>query len=325
MAKKQMTLFIKLEKGFFKNRKVREAGLEAAYLYIVGLNYANENLTDGFIPMDDIPYLYMDAMQTFRQRSIPKLVKSGLWSEVYDDPKNEANQESIESQLNVTDWSHGKSKGEPIGYLIKDYLDYNMSKKEVEELRSRRGIAGKRGAKARWNSNPATSPEKVKNDGKSHSKSNGKSMAYTDNNINILTTSNKLELVKEGNDFQKLVEFGKIFESLTGVDPTGASSDILEKAKRLVSENVGFDEYKSAILEMQEKGYAVTNIASPVNWVINNRGRKKTGKGKGVIDMGGYIPDTSGTIYVIDDGVEYSPNPDMTYIPDTSNTIFFTE
>ena len=104
--------------SFWTNPKVRKAGRDAAFLYIAGNGFCNEYLTDGFISDTDIETVAFNAFQRQPKKAVESLVRAGLWDRV------------------------------PGGYKIHDYLDYNKSKQEIEELRSKKSYAGKKGGQA---------------------------------------------------------------------------------------------------------------------------------------------------------------------------------
>ena len=104
--------------SFWTNPKVRKAGRDAAFLYIAGNGFCNEYLTDGFISDTDIDTVAFNAFQRQPKNAVELLVRAGLWDRV------------------------------PGGYRIHDYLDYNKSKQEIEELRSKKSCAGKKGGQA---------------------------------------------------------------------------------------------------------------------------------------------------------------------------------
>ena len=96
--------WVKLDDGFATHPKVQAAGQSAAWLHVAGLCYAAQHLTDGAIP--DSSLTGMGQFTGTRARSLAeRLVEVGLWE------RNGA------------------------GYAIHDYLDYNPSRKSLEERR----------------------------------------------------------------------------------------------------------------------------------------------------------------------------------------------
>ncbi len=99
-----MTWF-RLDDNWHTNPKILRCSPNARLLYIVGLSHASNNLTDGHLEEAVIPLLHFYAGST--QEHIDELVEQGLWKH-FDD-----------------------------GYGIKDYLEYQTSKAEVERRRGR--------------------------------------------------------------------------------------------------------------------------------------------------------------------------------------------
>jgi hypothetical protein len=95
-----VTTWIKLHNNFFRNPKVLAAGEDAALLYIQGLVYCSDSLTDGSIPTAALRTLTAkkDARTLARV-----LVREGLWMEtatgwqVHDYLKVQRSREQVES------------------------------------------------------------------------------------------------------------------------------------------------------------------------------------------------------------------------------------
>lgn len=97
--------FAQFHDGFYRNPKVRAAGPDAAWMWAASIGYANERLTDGFIPTVALHDLVaLDAKP--RLKLAAKLVEVGLW-------------ESCEG-----------------GWMIHDFLNWNPSKAAVLERRA---------------------------------------------------------------------------------------------------------------------------------------------------------------------------------------------
>jgi hypothetical protein len=105
--------WVLLDDGFHSNPKVLEVGNAGAGLYARALSYCGDHLTDGYVPMS---WARTVAAPKLREQ----LVTAGLWAE-----------------------DNG-------GYQIKDYLEVNPSRAEVEEMRAKKAEAGRKGAKKRW-------------------------------------------------------------------------------------------------------------------------------------------------------------------------------
>jgi hypothetical protein len=109
--------WIRVESSVARNKKFVKAGPAPSWLWLCGLCYCQEGLTDGFIPREALPYL--------GTKNAPQLaaflVKAGLWDEVEG------------------------------GWQVHDYLSHNRSAAEVAELKDRRGSGGKLGGRPRKN------------------------------------------------------------------------------------------------------------------------------------------------------------------------------
>ena len=104
--------WIKIDDQFRDHPKVLAAGPLACWLYICGLTFAGQYLTDGHIPSAMLRKLAdVDNAQELADR----LVSVGLW-------------EKIEG-----------------GYQIHDFTEYNPTREEVRGIRTARAEAGRRG------------------------------------------------------------------------------------------------------------------------------------------------------------------------------------
>lgn len=109
--------WVKMDDQFFRHPKVLAAGRDARDLYLVGLCYCAQGLTDGFIPSQAVRVLAAEAEIDTGPASAARLVEVGLW-------------ESIEG-----------------GYAVHDYHEYQPSKERVLATREARAEAGSRGGK----------------------------------------------------------------------------------------------------------------------------------------------------------------------------------
>lgn len=105
--------WVKLDDGFIMHRKVMEICNDGLALQIAGMTHCARNLTDGFI--SDKATKQLMALRSVGDNALQELLEVGLWE--------------------VTEG----------GYLVHDYLDYNPSKEEAEQLRDERAEAGKIG------------------------------------------------------------------------------------------------------------------------------------------------------------------------------------
>lgn len=115
--------WVKLDDAFFDNRKVANVGGDAQLLYIAGLCHANRNATDGAIPKGALVRL---TDRRWPRKLATVLVDAGLWSD------------------------------EDTFYEIHDYHDYQPSKEKLDEQRSKKADAGRKGG---TRSKPPTKPE----------------------------------------------------------------------------------------------------------------------------------------------------------------------
>ena len=113
--------WIRMDDGFYSHPKFLRAGPRAGYLAICGLAYANQHLTDGFIPRVALRVLHASP------KDARALVDAGLW------------------------------KASDGGWVIHDYAEYQWTREEIErrrsELSAKRAAAGRKGAAARWGAN----------------------------------------------------------------------------------------------------------------------------------------------------------------------------
>lgn len=101
-----MTTWIKIYNSMPSHPKVLAAGERAAWLFVCGLCYANEHLTDGFLPRHSLAILAPSVSHsTTRSRLAARLVATGLWQEV----------------------AHG--------WLINDYVEFQRTADEIRDRR----------------------------------------------------------------------------------------------------------------------------------------------------------------------------------------------
>ena len=108
----------RIDDKFLNNIKIQKAGSLGMSLYLAGLIHCNTNLTNGFIDEDVLPVLYGMTFQTKRNKTVDKLVDLKLWHRV------------------------------PGGYHVNDFLDFNRSKEQIEEIKAKRAESGSKGGKA---------------------------------------------------------------------------------------------------------------------------------------------------------------------------------
>lgn len=125
--------WLKLDDQIFLNRKVAQCDANTKLLYIVGLSYCANQLTDGYIPETTLPLLAGMAGLDWQiaKQSAGKLLDVCLW---------------IATQN---------------GWQIPDYLDYNPSRDQVKHNQHVRSEAGKRGGYAKNKQNAGNLPSKT--------------------------------------------------------------------------------------------------------------------------------------------------------------------
>lgn len=109
--------WVNLDDQFPEHPKVWELSDAAYRLHTAGICYANRYLTDGVVPSSKVQTL----VPKFRKAALDELTDRAMWLPG------------------------------PIGaWVIRDYLDWNRSRVEVEAERERKSKAGKKGARSRW-------------------------------------------------------------------------------------------------------------------------------------------------------------------------------
>ena len=105
----------RIDDNFKNNIKVRKAGGDGVLLYLYGLIHCNTNLTDGYIDEVYLPQLFADAFCKRPKATVEKLLEVGLWIKVDG------------------------------GYQVNDFLEYNLTKAEIEKRRQAKVKAGRKG------------------------------------------------------------------------------------------------------------------------------------------------------------------------------------
>lgn len=105
--------WIRVESSVARNRKFMHAGPQASWLWLCGLAYCQEGLTDGFIPAEALLYLGVKGPRPLATR----LEQAGLW--------------------------------EPVdgGWRVHDYLQHNRPATEVRRIQHERREGGKKGGR----------------------------------------------------------------------------------------------------------------------------------------------------------------------------------
>lgn len=106
--------WIRVESSVSRNKKFVKAGPAPSWLWLCGLAYCQEGLTDGFIPAEALPYL---GVKNARQLAA-HLVSAGLWE---------------------------VAEG---GWRVHDYLQHNKSAAEILGIKQDRRASGSSGGRA---------------------------------------------------------------------------------------------------------------------------------------------------------------------------------
>lgn len=112
--------WLKIETAVARNRKFVKAGPAPAWLWLCGLAYCQEGLTDGFIPTEALDFLGVKNAKGMAAR----LEVAGLWDVV------------------------------PGGWLIHDYLEHNRPADQIRQSRALRAEGGKLGGRPPKNNLP---------------------------------------------------------------------------------------------------------------------------------------------------------------------------
>ena len=222
--------------SFWTNPKVRAAGKDAALLYIAGNGFCNEYLTDGFISDTDIETVAFNAFLRSPKRAVEALMIAGLWDRV---------------------------RG---GYKIHDYLDYNKSKKEIEELRSKKTAAGRKGGRA-----SAQASAQAGAQASAEASAQAKTEQY--NYVSISNLKDTTTTVPPS-DFQP---FAEVYELVTGSEPKVLNAEI-EAVSEILKAGGTPDDFRSALQGMQDKDYTIANMSSALTWTLKDINKRKQPK-----------------------------------------------
>jgi uncharacterized phage protein (TIGR02220 family) len=127
---------VQLDLDFLTHPKTLATSPLAQLLFIRSLIYAASHLTDGFIPEAALPQLSYDLMQYERLHYKP--------SNVHASTPHQVTLEEIKKELVF----HKRWKKCSGGFRIHDYLDYQLSKRQVLQLIENKRKAGQAGGVA---------------------------------------------------------------------------------------------------------------------------------------------------------------------------------
>lgn len=107
----------RIDDNFFSHPKIRKAGNNAAMLYLAALCHSNAYMTEGYIADDVLDLIGIQAFQNDPKQSADRLVECGLFIRIDD------------------------------GYLIHDFLEYNYSRQQINDIKTKRAEAGRQGGR----------------------------------------------------------------------------------------------------------------------------------------------------------------------------------
>lgn len=99
-----MSTWIKVYNSLPSHPKIAQVGDRAAWLYVCGLCYCNEHLTDGVLHRSALPMIAPGVRSV--ERLADALVQVGLWDEA------------------------------PLGWVVHDYAEHQRSAEEVKRKRA---------------------------------------------------------------------------------------------------------------------------------------------------------------------------------------------
>ena len=184
----------RIDDKFLDNPKVRKAGKDATYLYVSGLVYSSNQLTEGYISDEALGLVAYKGFIKNERTHAATLVECELWDRIEG------------------------------GYQIHDYLEYNPTKEQIEEARAKKAAAGSKGAQARWqnDSKPIASAIATasKNDGKTMAPSCDTDGINPSHPIPILNplkepTNQSSSIAEKGDDD----DLFRAFETIAAVTP----------------------------------------------------------------------------------------------------------
>ena len=109
--------YVRVDSSVPRNRKFLKAGPAASWLWLCGLAYCQEGLTDGLIPREALPTL---GVVKDAEKLAMKLVLARLWDALDDSS----------------------------GWIVHDYLEHNRSSDTIRQIKDDKRIAGSKGGQA---------------------------------------------------------------------------------------------------------------------------------------------------------------------------------
>jgi hypothetical protein len=108
--------WVRLDDGYYQHPKVRAAGEQAAWMNVVALCWSNANLTDGFVPAEQVQWLTKIGKPAVLAQ---RLVAANMW-------------EPVEGGFRVHDFLHYQFSAEQIR------TDRDKAKTRMAGMRARR-------------------------------------------------------------------------------------------------------------------------------------------------------------------------------------------
>jgi len=124
-------MWVRVDDGIATHPKILKAGIIALGIQIRALCYASRNRTDGFITQEAVPLL------------LTGLESIGLLSGI-------AGMDATEFDWSAHMVDQGLWEAVESGYLIHDYLEWNLSKKQITQWRKKQSDGGRKGMKHRY-------------------------------------------------------------------------------------------------------------------------------------------------------------------------------
>lgn len=139
-------IYIPLDVRWPRSKKVRAMivrhgldGFAAWALYLAMASYCRENLTDGYVPADEIGALAYPLKPDDADRLVGLLVEARLLDHSGSDGTGHSNSHSPSDGI-----------GHSRGYLVRAYVKRNGTRADTLAAADRRSVGGKNGADRRW-------------------------------------------------------------------------------------------------------------------------------------------------------------------------------
>lgn len=245
----------RIDDNFFNHPKVRKAGKDAVIFHVAALCHSNAFTTDGFIA-DDM--LQLIATQAFHKRAdgyADRLVECELW-------------ERVEG-----------------GYLIHDFLKYNHSKTEVEEIRTKKSISGKQGGR------PIKAEEKqIESKPKANNEAKEKVIESHTQPIPIPSQKQLKDSTAAAAFSGKNIDIYVLFQAIAPVTPQVQKA--IDSAVNVYSAGWVRDAIQEGVTHQAETFSYVNKVLT--TWKANGRNGSGNGKKPVKIDYGSYEAWTNG-------------------------------